>query len=237
MRRHFHPRQGRYRSEARAVRWAAWIGLALALALACARPAPPPPSELPPAPAPAPPEARKPPPPPCLHVERLIVHKGERRLYVHCEGGMVVPLGVALGRDPVGHKQRAGDHRTPEGDYRIAGPPVRSRFHRFVPIDYPSRADADAALEAGRISRADHARILAAHRRGAPPPADTKLGGAIGLHGEGARWRGESSGLDWTWGCIALADADLDFVIARMRVGTPISILAADAPTPSDAGP
>jgi murein L,D-transpeptidase YafK len=210
--------------------------VAVALAFACARPAPPP-SELPPPPPPAP-EVRKPPPPPCLRIERLIVHKGERRLYVHCEGGMLVPLRVALGRDPVGHKQSAGDHRTPEGDYRIAGPAVRSRFHRFVPIDYPSRADADAALAARRISQADHARILAAHRRGVPPPADTKLGGDLGLHGEGARWRGESRGLDWTYGCIALADRDLDFVIDRVHVGTPISILGPDAPSPvAEAGP
>jgi murein L,D-transpeptidase YafK len=213
------------------------VSLALGLALACARPVPPP-SELPPAPPPAP-EVRKPPPPPCLRIERLVVHKGERRLYAHCEGGMRVPLRVALGRDPVGHKQRAGDHRTPEGDYRIAGPPVRSRFHRFVPIDYPSRADADAALAARHISPADHARILAAHRRGVPPPDDTPLGGNVGLHGEGARWRGESAGgLDWTYGCIALADGDLDFVIDRVKVGTPISILGPDAPSPAaEAGP
>ena len=162
----------------------------------------------------------------------MIVHKGERRLWAECEGGAVVSLPVALGRVPLGHKRRAGDHRTPEGDYRIAGSAVRSRFHRFVPIDYPSRADADAALAERRISRADHARILAAHQRGVPPPVDTPLGGEIGLHGEGARWRGESSALDWTYGCIALADQDLDFVIARTRKGTPLSILGADAPEP-----
>jgi hypothetical protein len=230
MRRHFHPRPGRYRSGARAGRFAAQLALGIALALGCARPAPPP-SEPPPAPPPAP-ELHRPPPPPCLRIERLTVHKAERRLYAHCEGGMLVPLRIALGRDPVGHKLRAGDHRTPEGDYRIAGPPLRNRFHRYVPIDYPSRADADAALAEGRISRADHARILAAHRRGVPPPADTPLGGNVGLHGEGARWRGESAGLDWTYGCIALADRDLDFVIDRVRVGTPIAILA-DAPSPA----
>jgi len=162
----------------------------------------------------------------------MVVHKGERRLWAECEGGAVVELAVALGRAPVGHKLRAGDQRTPEGAYRIAGPAVRSRFHRFVPIDYPSQADADAALTERRISRADHARIAAAHRSGVPPPADTPLGGEIGLHGEGARWRGESRALDWTYGCIALTDADLDFLIARLRTGTPLSILPAEAPVP-----
>ena len=57
------------------------------------------------------------------------------------------------------------------------------------------------------------------------PPQDTALGGLLGLHGEGARWRGESKGLDWTYGCIALADAELDFVIARVKKGTPLTIL------------
>ena len=58
------------------------------------------------------------------------------------------------------------------------------------------------------------------------PPPDTPLGGLLGLHGEGARWRGDSKQLDWTYGCIALPDAELDFVIARVRKGTPLTILA-----------
>jgi murein L,D-transpeptidase YafK len=206
--------------------WAPHLCVAIGLALSCARPAPPPaepePAALTPPPAPPVPA---PVPGPCLHIERLVANKSERNLRVHCEGGAVFTFPAAFGREPAGAKRAAGDERTPEGDYHVAGPARPSRFHRFLPIDYPSVADADAALAEKRISRADHGRIVEAHRRGAMPPQDTPLGGLLGLHGEGVRWRGESKGLDWTHGCIALADAELDFVVARVKKGTPLTIL------------
>lgn len=132
---------------------------------------------------------------------------------------------AALGREPLGPKLAGGDLRTPEGRYRISGGPEPSRFHAFVPIDYPSVADADRALAEGRIDARDHARIVAAHDRGVTPPEDTPLGGGIGLHGEGARWAGDSQHLDWTLGCIAVTDADLDFLIAHIEPGVPVDIL------------
>jgi hypothetical protein len=213
-----HPhRRGRYQ-------WAraSHLGLVLGILLSCARPPPPAPVP-PPPPAPAPVAPK--PPPPCLHIARLVAHKAERRLEIQCEGGFVFSVTAAFGRDPSGPKAAAGDHRTPEGEYRVAGPARPSRFHRFVPIDYPSPADADAALAEGRLSRADHRRIREAHERGVMPPQDTPLGGLLGLHGEGARWRGDSKQLDWTFGCIGLADRDLDFVADRVKRGTPVSIL------------
>ena len=122
------------------------------------------------------------------------MNKGERSSAAHCEGGAVFTFPAALGREPAGAKRAAGDQRTPEGDYRVAGPARPSRFHRFLPIDYPSVADADVALAEKRISRADHA----PHRRGAPARRDAAAGHAarraLGFHGEGARWRGESEG-------------------------------------------
>jgi murein L,D-transpeptidase YafK len=157
-------------------------------------------------------------------VNRLEVSKRERRLRAHCERGRVVELVIALGREPEGSKRHAGDARTPEGRYRISGEPQSSRFHRFLPIDYPSVADADAALAEGRLSALDHRRILDAHARGEPPPQDTPLGGQLGLHGEGERWRGDSPHLDWTYGCIALSDRDIDFLIERTGIGTPVWI-------------
>jgi murein L,D-transpeptidase YafK len=198
---------------------APWLAVTL---LACPRPSPPPPA--PPLPVPEEAPAPAPVPTPCLHIARLVAHKQERLLEIQCEGGFTFSVPAAFGRGDRGAKHTAGDQRTPEGEYRIAGPARASRFHRFVPIDYPSVADADAALADERISAADHARILAAHRRGATPPEDTALGGLLGLHGEGVRWRGESTALDWTDGCIALADRDVEFVAARVRKGTPVEI-------------
>jgi hypothetical protein len=69
-----------------------------------------------------------------------------------------------VAREPEGPKRGAVDWRTPEGEYRIAGPARRSRFHLFLPIDYPSAADADAARRAGTLSASDHRSILDAHR-------------------------------------------------------------------------
>jgi hypothetical protein len=111
----------------------------------------------------------------------------------------------------------------PEGEYRIAGPARRSRFHRFIPIDYPSPADAERGLAAGRISAAERDAIARAHAAGRLPPQDTALGGHLGLHGEGRRWRGELD-LDWTEGCVALADEAIELLAARVRPGTPVRI-------------
>ncbi len=151
--------------------------------------------------------------------------KTERTLRLLCEGGAVVQMRVALGREPEGPKRDAGDWRTPEGSYRISAPSRASRFHRFIPIDYPSLDDARLALDEGRISRDTFERIAAAHAQGVEPPGDTPLGGALGLHGEGERWRGDSEDLDWTYGCVALSDEEIDFIAERSPVGTPVVIL------------
>jgi murein L,D-transpeptidase YafK len=162
-------------------------------------------------------------PAPCEHILAIQVSKRERRLRAHCEGGATVEMTVAFGRAD-GPKRAAGDARTPEGYYRISGPARSSRFHRFVPIDYPSLADAATARAEGRLSEPEYWRIASAHGMNQPPPADTALGGRLGFHGEGERWRGDSPYLDWTYGCIALSDADVDFLAAHSAVGTPVLI-------------
>ena len=55
-------------------------------------------------------------------------------------------------------------------------------------------------------------------------PRDTPLGGDIGIHGEGARWAGDSERFDWTNGCIAVSDADVDFLKSRIRLGVPVEL-------------
>jgi len=156
---------------------------------------------------------------------RLEVRKSERTLVADCEGGARHEFTVALSRSRDGAKRRAGDWKTPEGTYRIAGPPRASRYHLFVPIDYPSRADVEAGLADGLIGPRTAARLLAGLDRGDLPPQDSPLGGTLGFHGEGEKWRGDSRLLDWTYGCFALADEDVEFIAARTRVGTPVVIL------------
>jgi murein L,D-transpeptidase YafK len=122
-----------------------------------------------------------------------------------------------------GAKRARGDERMPEGSYRIAGPAQRSRFHLFIPFSYPSRADADRGLKQGLIDEAQHAAIVRAHREGRLPPQDTALGGGLGIHGEGARWKGELA-LNWTQGCIAVTDETAAHLAKLVRPGTPVEI-------------
>ena len=164
------------------------------------------------------------PPPACREVVRIEVWKQERTLKAYCKRGAVLEIDVAIGRNEVGHKLRSGDHKTPEGRYRIAAPARSGRYHLFIPIDYPSLEDAARALEAGRISSVDFDRIADAHRAGEPPPIDTGLGGDVGFHGEGERWRGDSRYHDWTYGCIALTDDDIERLSDRVTVGVPVLI-------------
>ena len=194
-----------------------WTTAFLAVGLAACAGRPP---ARPPVPAPA--EAA-PPPPLCERVARLEVRKSEHTLVAECEGGARESFPVALSREE-GAKHAEGDERVPEGEYRIAGPARESRFHRFVPIDYPSSADAARALSEGRISRSEHDAIVAAHRHHRLPPQRTALGGGVGFHGEGARWKGDLK-LDWTYGCVAVTDEVIDWLAARAPRGTPVSIV------------
>lgn len=183
-------------------------------------PPPPPRPVARPVPAPVIPE-----PPPCARISRIEVEKSARRLRAYCEFGAVVEMRAAVGRENEGTKLLSGDQRTPEGEYRVSEPARESRFHLFLPIDYPSRADAQWGYVQGRISARDYRRIVAAHDLGLPPPGDTPLGGEIGLHGEGERWEGDTEHMDWTMGCIGLTDADIAFLAERSEVGTPVLIL------------
>lgn len=196
----------------------------VALLTACATP-PGPPPPLPPVPPASPPAPTLPPSPPCEQILWIEIQKSARRLDASCLGGGRASFTVALGRQPVGPKRSKGDHRTPEGRYHVVGRARPSRFHRFLAIDYPSRADAERARDEGRLSESEFRRIAAAHGAGLPPPADTVLGGLVGFHGEGARWRGDSAHLDWTDGCLAMTDDAIDFLAARTAPGTPVRIL------------
>ena len=160
----------------------------------------------------------------CPAIVSVRIEKAARQLTVECSDGTRQHLRVGLGREPIGAKRRRGDQRTPEGRYHVAEAPRASQYHRFIALDYPAVEDAERALAEGRIDRALHRRIVDAHRAGTLPPQDTALGGHVGIHGEGYVWSGTSSFLDWTLGCIALSDVDVEFLAARLAPGVPVSI-------------
>lgn len=161
----------------------------------------------------------------CHRILAIEIHKAERSLIAQCADGEPIRLRAAMGRDSNGAKERQGDMKTPEGAYRVAGPPRASRFHLFLPIDYPGEHDAERALRLGIISEQERDEIVAAREAERLPPQGTRLGGNLGLHGEGPRWQGDSHGLNWTQGCVGLADRDIEFLSTRVSTGTPVLIL------------
>lgn len=138
-------------------------------------------------------------------IDRILVEKRARRLTLWYAGFAVRQYRVALGQNPAGPKRRAGDGRTPEGAYFIRGRNPRSKYHRALHVSYPSPSDR-----------------LAAERAGFAP------GGAIMIHGlpAGAGWVGKHhTGFDWTRGCIAVTNEEIDEIWELVSDGTPIEIL------------
>lgn len=148
---------------------------------------------------------------------RIVVSKGARRLELYSDGRVVRAYRVGLGKNPVDDKERARDYRTPEGDFYVCVKNAASKFYLSLGLSYPNREDAERGLRDGLITRATRDRIVAAIDEGLRPPWDTALGGEIFIHGSG-------SASDWTWGCVALDDADIKELFDAVPMKTPVSI-------------
>ena len=134
----------------------------------------------------------------------VIVVKHEYKLYLIKEGKLFASYPVVFGPNPKGHKQQQGDNRTPEGDYVLDYKNPNSKYYKSIHISYPNAED-----------RAN------ARKRGVSP------GGDIMIHGQPNRW-GKFSLVtqlfNWTNGCIALSNTDMDAVWDAVDPGTPIQI-------------
>ena len=150
---------------------------------------------------------------------RVVIEKAERRLVLYSGAIRLKEYRVVLGfgGDPARTKTRQGDRQTPTGEYYVCTRLDRSRFHRFLGLSYPAPADAEPALRERRISPAQRKAIVAAHRKRMQPPWGTSLGGAVGIHGGGAGW-------DWTAGCIALENGDIEELFAVLPLGAPVTL-------------
>lgn len=131
---------------------------------------------------------------------------------------------IAIGRAGAAADRRLGDDRTPLGTFHIVRINGDSRFHRFYGFDYPTREHADRALAAGVITEKDHKRILSAHAAGREPPSNTPLGGKIGLHGIGAGDIRVHRDFNWTEGCIALTNYQIDRLSKWLEHGTRVVV-------------
>jgi len=136
--------------------------------------------------------------------DKVLVLKSQHQMLLLRDGRELCRFSIALGRGPAGAKKRAGDHKTPEGSYILDSKNPNSSFHRAMHVSYPNAADRERAA-----------------REGLDP------GGLIMVHGikNGFGWLGRLHRMvDWTDGCIALTDAEMDQFYSLVPQGTPIEI-------------
>ena len=142
--------------------------------------------------------------PHALHADRVVVLKRERTLELLSGGKVIKSYRVALGGDPLGPKTRQGDHKTPEGFYVLDSRNSHSQYHKAIHISYPNARDRAAA-----------------RRKGVSP------GGDVFVHGlpNGYGWVGASHRMkDWTDGCIAVTDEEIEEIWKAVDNGTSIEI-------------
>jgi len=136
--------------------------------------------------------------------DRILIEKAARKLTLYRGQNVVRTYRVALGNHPTGRKQCQGDKRTPEGRYIIDGRNKGSRYHRSLHISYPNAADRDAAKR-----------------------LKCNPGGDIMIHGltNGYGWVGKlHTTVDWTLGCIAVTNQEIEEIWNLVPNGTPVVI-------------
>jgi murein L,D-transpeptidase YafK len=131
---------------------------------------------------------------------------------------------IAIGSGGAGFKRWRGDEVTPRGVFRIGWINWHSRFKTFFGLDYPNREYADQAYREGRISDLDYSSIRYALDMGTTPPQDTPLGGSVGIHGVGAGDPSIHASYNWTSGCVALDNAQIDRFAQWVNIGTTVEI-------------
>lgn len=132
--------------------------------------------------------------------------------------------GIAIGQSGAGQKMHRGDNITPYGEYRIGWVGQQSSFHRFFGLNYPSIQDADNGLRKGVIDKYTYADIINAHLYNHVPPQNTPLGGRIGIHGLGSASEKIHHSMNWTHGCIALTNKQIDHLSQWINTGTLVRI-------------
>lgn len=141
---------------------------------------------------------------PLQQADRVVIEKARHTLTLYAGERKLAAFQVALGREPVGRKQCRGDNRTPEGLYRVAGRKQDSDFHRALRISYPSERDVARARAAG-----------------------CEPGGDIMIHGLKPDWAALGKWhrrVDWTRGCIAVTNEEIERIWAMVPDGVEVEI-------------
>lgn len=142
-------------------------------------------------------------------VDEIFIDKSDHRLELRAGGREVKTYRVAIGSGGSGPKRMEGDNVTPVGTYHVTGR-IKGLFHNFLVVSYPNDED-----------RARYAELK--HR--GEVPRGHGVGNGIGIHGTGHKdWNGVHKEHDWTFGCVALDDDEIDEVAAVVKDGTRIVI-------------
>lgn len=140
-----------------------------------------------------------------VKIDKVVVDKSARRMYLLSQGEVVRSYRIALGDNPQGHKREEGDERTPEGTYTLDYKNENSIAHRSIHISYPNAADkANAASQ------------------GVSPGGDIMIHGQMNGFGALAKVMQQR---DWTNGCIAVTNKEMDEIMSMVDLGTPIKIV------------
>jgi hypothetical protein len=136
----------------------------------------------------------------------IIIDKFSRKCVIYLGGSKKYEFEAELGKNWVGDKRTKGDMATPEGMYRITKKfdGGRTKYYKALLLDYPNEEDKEKFR-----SEIAHGSL----------PANAKIGGLIEIHGNGGK------GIDWTEGCIALTDREMDVIFNIVKVGTPVTII------------
>jgi len=155
----------------------------------------------------------------------LLVDSRKETLTVMRDGSPVeVFHNVAFGSSGVGRKQMRGDNVTPKGTFAIGWSNGGSKYYRFWGLTYPSPQDAADGLRRGYISQSQFQQISRAHELGITPPQNTALGGQIGIHGTGKGSVDIHRVANWTNGCVALENDQVDKLAQWIRPGMVVEI-------------
>jgi murein L,D-transpeptidase YafK len=141
---------------------------------------------------------------PNVLADKILIEKKERKMTLFSKGQAIKTYKIALGGNPIGPKERQGDNKTPEGLYTIVSKNKQSSYHLSLRISYPNEKDKNRAKELG-----------------------VSPGGDIMIHGikNGMGWIGSfHTWLDWTQGCIAVTDKEIEEIDKLVLNGTVVEI-------------
>jgi murein L,D-transpeptidase YafK len=157
----------------------------------------------------------------------LEVYKSERLLLLKENNLLKRSYKIAVGSGGEGDKFKTGDNVTPVGVYRIINFKENSRFHFFMQLNYPNTKDALHGLEKTIIQKPEFDRIIQQLKAQKVPDQRTLLGGSIGIHGIGLETRERMTvhqQENWTQGCIALTNEEIEELKAFVKIGTRVII-------------